>query len=67
MLRKDGSTVWVEVTTTLVRDEQGRALSFVNVTRDVTGRKRIFSNVGRESDIAQARSAGAAGYLVTPS
>ncbi len=40
VLRKDGAVVPVEVVTTLVGDESGRACQVVGVTRDMTERKR---------------------------
>jgi len=38
---KDGSTIWTEATVSVLRDEEGRAMGIVGVSRDVTERKEI--------------------------
>src|SRR4051794_11357089 len=38
-VRKDGSTVWVQLTVSLVRDEAGRPESFISLIKDIGGRK----------------------------
>ena len=38
--RKDGSLTWVEQSTRIIRDEQGKVKEFRNVVRDVTERIR---------------------------
>lgn len=40
-LRKDGSTIWVNRTVSLVRDHQGQPLYFLRVVEDITERKRL--------------------------
>ncbi|MGE7051812.1 ATP-binding protein, partial [Paenibacillus glucanolyticus] len=40
-LRKDGSTIEVSISTSLVRDENGEVTSMISVSRDVTERNRI--------------------------
>ncbi|MES2716203.1 MAG: PAS domain S-box protein [Pseudomonadota bacterium] len=40
-LRQDGSTIWVAVSTSAVREADGRARYFVSVIEDITARKRI--------------------------
>ena len=40
-LRADGSTIWVAVSTSAVRDSDGRGLYFVSVIEDIAERKRI--------------------------
>ncbi|OBZ15299.1 PAS domain-containing sensor histidine kinase [Bacillus sp. FJAT-27264] len=40
-LKKDGSIVEVSVSTSVIRDEEGKPLSFVHVSRDMTERNRI--------------------------
>jgi diguanylate cyclase (GGDEF)-like protein/PAS domain S-box-containing protein len=37
---KGGSTVWLEVTTSFLRDEDGRAVRLLGASRDITERKR---------------------------
>jgi PAS domain S-box-containing protein len=40
-LRKDGSTVWAETSVKFLRDEQGRPIGLLAVTRDITGRHQV--------------------------
>jgi diguanylate cyclase (GGDEF)-like protein/PAS domain S-box-containing protein len=40
-LCKNASVYWAEVTITLVRDDSGRAIGFLGVSRTITDRKRI--------------------------
>ena len=37
--RKDGSTIWTEVSLTFLRDEQGEATGILGVTRDISQRR----------------------------
>jgi PAS domain S-box-containing protein len=37
---KDGATVWAEATTTFLRDDDGRAVGILGVSRDISERKR---------------------------
>ena len=39
--RKDGSTLWVENTFSLIYDENGKPLSLLGVGRDITKRKKV--------------------------
>jgi PAS domain S-box-containing protein len=39
--RKDGSTVWTEITLSFLRNEAGRAEGLLTLTRDVTERRQI--------------------------
>ena len=41
LVRKDGSNVWVNVTTSVVRDGGGKPLHFVSVMTDLSERKRM--------------------------
>ena len=47
--RKDGSTLWVEVTIRPMRDDQGNLTGFLGVSRDISERKRA-DMVLRESE-----------------
>ncbi len=38
--RKDGSTLWLEVKTTFLRDENGRPVAILGMARDITERKQ---------------------------
>jgi PAS domain S-box-containing protein len=40
-VRKDGTTLWVEVRADFLRDADGKAVGIVGVTRDISNRKRI--------------------------
>ncbi|MBI3195316.1 MAG: PAS domain S-box protein, partial [Ignavibacteriae bacterium] len=37
--RKDGTSVWAEQSTRIVRDAEGKPIQYSNVVRDITGRK----------------------------
>jgi C4-dicarboxylate-specific signal transduction histidine kinase len=39
-IRKDGSTVWTEVTAGVLMDEQGEPAGLLGITRDISERKR---------------------------
>ncbi|MDE3057825.1 MAG: PAS domain S-box protein [Bacteroidota bacterium] len=49
--RKDGSTMWVEQSTHFVRDGNGSVLSYQNVTRDITGRKKAEEELQRSEEM----------------
>ena len=49
MFRKDGSTVWTDVTINLLYDENGTPAGLLGVTRDITERKRAEEAL-RESE-----------------
>lgn len=47
--RKDGSTVWLEVTVRGIRDDNGKLIGIHGVSRDITARKRIEDSL-RDSE-----------------
>jgi len=47
--RKDGSTVWVEVKVSFLRDSDGRPVEIVSVLRDITQRKRTEEELIRRN------------------
>jgi PAS domain S-box-containing protein len=49
MRRKDGTTLWTEVTFSVIRDENKQPLSILGLTRDITERKRAEEKL-RESE-----------------
>ncbi|HYE42444.1 MAG TPA: PAS domain S-box protein, partial [Caulobacteraceae bacterium] len=51
---RDGHWVWVEACPVLVRDEHGQPKEFIDVARDITGRKAL------EQDLLEARRAAEA-------
>jgi PAS domain S-box-containing protein len=61
---KDGSTVWVEATTSFVRDADGRAIGIISVARDITERRRAGTILReREAQLRQALKMEAVGRL----
>ncbi len=48
-LCKDGSAIWTEVTTTFLRDQTGRPVGILGVTRDISGRRKAEEAL-RESE-----------------
>jgi PAS domain S-box-containing protein len=50
-LRKDGSYVWVETSTSVVNDEQGKPSQILCCTRDITARKADEEKLHRQSEI----------------
>ena len=55
--RKDGSTVWAEVTTRFIRNKEGRPTKIMCVTRDITERRAL------EAQLRQARKMESIGTL----
>jgi two-component system cell cycle sensor histidine kinase/response regulator CckA len=45
--RKDGSEVWVDITTTLVRGLSGESVGFLGIAKDITERKRAQEELNR--------------------
>lgn len=45
---KDGSTVWTETTFTPLRDEEGRMVGILGITRDISERKRAEEELRRQ-------------------
>jgi PAS domain S-box-containing protein len=61
---RDGSTVWVEATTSFVRDGEGRAVGIISVARDITERRRAEAVLhDREAQLRQALKMEAVGRL----
>ena len=54
---KDGHIVWTEITASFIRDESGRPVGIVGVTRDISDRKRM------EQELLNARKLEAIGIL----
>lgn len=49
--RKDGSVIWVEITTNFLLDESGRPVAIVGVTRDISDRKRGEETLRRSEEM----------------
>jgi PAS domain S-box-containing protein len=56
-LKKDGTTVWVEMTCRFLRDERGLPTGILGVARDITGRKKL------EDQLVQSQKMDAIGRL----
>ncbi|MBW1902330.1 MAG: PAS domain S-box protein, partial [Deltaproteobacteria bacterium] len=47
---KDGSTFWAEQTTTFMRDQDGKAVGILGISRDITERKRAEKKIKEYSE-----------------
>jgi diguanylate cyclase (GGDEF)-like protein/PAS domain S-box-containing protein len=56
ILRKDGSSVWVEVETTLILDADGNMIAVQGVSRDMTERQKYEKELLEARRLAEARS-----------
>lgn len=56
MIRKDGSTVWVEIKLSFLRDEKGRATGIVGVSRDISDRIRASREIEKAGRELEAKS-----------
>ena len=57
-IRKDGSRFWANMVLDAIRDQPGKLLGFVMVTRDVTERKRQDDRLRAALEVAQAALEG---------
>lgn len=55
--RKDGSTIWIEVTASFLRDGEGNAIGMLGISRNITERKKL------ETRVRQAQKMEAIGTL----
>ena len=53
-LHKDGSLVWMEVSTAIHRDNKGQPVSFTGVSRDITERKRAEAERAEQHALIEA-------------
>jgi two-component system cell cycle sensor histidine kinase/response regulator CckA len=64
LLRKDGSTVWVETTLSFLRDDAGTAIGVIGVSRDITERRRAEAEKEQvEAQLRQAQKIEGIGQL----
>ena len=63
-IRKDGTTIWGDVSVAVVRDERGNPLHFVTVVQDITKRKRVQEKLRESHALLEAteRIAGIGGF-----
>ena len=54
----DGSTVWINLNVSLVRDEAGHPVHFISQLQDITGEKRSAAEVRRTTDLLRAVADG---------
>jgi PAS domain S-box-containing protein len=47
---KDGTAVWVDVQTTLMRDMQGQPVGLIGIVKDITERKKLAEEAARTKD-----------------
>jgi PAS domain S-box-containing protein len=52
--RKDGSTVWLDIKTTLLRDTKGKAIGYIGIATDTTERKQAEEQFLYYARIAQS-------------
>jgi len=48
--RKDGTTVWIDIKTTLLRTSEGAAIGFIGVAKDITARRQIEDQLRQSRD-----------------
>jgi PAS domain S-box-containing protein len=49
---KDGSAIWVEVQASFLRDEQGRPVGIMGVSRDITEKRRMLASLSQADRLA---------------
>ena len=64
VIRKDGGTIILELSASLIRDEAGNPVGFRGITRDITQRKKMEAETARLTEqLNQARKLEAVGTL----
>ncbi|MFO1384672.1 MAG: CHASE domain-containing protein [Chitinivorax sp.] len=66
-VRKDGSTLLVNLTVTVLHDEQGQVIGFVGVAYDVTEEKRVAAELQAARQAAEAASQAKSDFLANMS
>jgi PAS domain S-box-containing protein len=51
--RKDGTAIWVDIKTTLLRTSEGAPIGFIGVAKDITERKRLEEQLRQSRDQLQ--------------
>lgn len=65
--RKDGSTVWVEVNSTLLLAEDGTPVRWVGVSRDITARREFEAQLASARRVAEAADRSKSEFLANMS
>lgn len=52
--RKDGTTVWVDLKTTVMRDMQGQPVGLIGIVKDITERKKLAEEANRAKEQLEA-------------
>ena len=64
LLRKDGTTIWAEVSASFIWSDEGKPIGFTGVTRDITERKHAEAErVKLSAQLAQAQKMESVGRL----
>ncbi|HEY8966744.1 MAG TPA: PAS domain S-box protein, partial [Candidatus Methylacidiphilales bacterium] len=58
-IHKKGHSIWIRLTASLLRDEQGKPLEFVAQIEDITARRRAEERLARQNAALEAASAKA--------
>jgi PAS domain S-box-containing protein len=62
-IKKDGSTVWVNVTVSLVRDEQGKPDYFIAVIKDITERRATLAALEKAREAAEIANVAKTAFM----
>ncbi len=65
--RRDGSFFWTEVAATFLRDENGRPVSILTTSRDITERKKAEDSMKRAKETAEAANRAKSEFLANMS
>ncbi|MCX7682262.1 MAG: PAS domain S-box protein [Anaerolineae bacterium] len=49
LIRKDGSTIFIEASISLIRNAEGRPIGFRGLCRDITERRRVYEEIRRRA------------------
>jgi PAS domain S-box-containing protein len=53
-LRKDGATIWIDMSVSLQRDEAGRPAYAIEIIEDISDRKRLDAELRQAKELAEA-------------
>ena len=67
LIRKDGSTIWTDITASGMYDETNRIAGIVGVARDITARKQMEDDLRTAKDAAEAATRAKSRFLANMS